>query len=99
MINKYKVVKYLIICDDTQYKGNNQGGKKETNGRGQRTKEREIQMGYAGNAYLKSDVSHETPRIRKSCPREDAEGKGFSQKEQGMKALWWGRSCILPSVN
>lgn len=56
-------------------------------------------MGYARNAYPKSDVSHETPRIRKSCPCEDAEGKGFSQKEQGMKALWWGRSCILPSVN
>lgn len=39
-------------------------------------------MGYVGSAYLNSDISDETASIRKSCPREDAEGKVFTQKEQ-----------------
>lgn len=47
--------------------------------------------------YLKCDITHETPRIRKSCPCEDAEGKHLHRKN-GMKAFG-GEEFSLFSLN
>lgn len=69
--------------------GDKQGTEMETNGEGQRRQERGmVQKGWVGNAYLKSDVSDDTPRIRKSYPCEDARRKAFSQKGQWKRCLF-----------
>lgn len=91
----------IKICDGGLYDGNRWSSKIEINGtgKGRQRKEMFLMGSEEMRIHLKHDITLETPRIRKRCPCEDAEGKHLHRKNNGMKAHWCRRICVVQSVN